>query len=100
MLLFIDIETVAETNNYLIYKKKKIREERYCNEKEGTEEERYNNRAPIHAEFAKIVCINRLVGVAQIKLQFVNVNEYSHVNKYLGLALTTLCHSLSLGSHE
>lgn len=58
MLLFIDIETVAETNNYLIYKKKKIREERYCNEKEGTEEERYNNRAPIHAEFAKIVCIS------------------------------------------
>lgn len=58
MLLFIDIETVAETNDYLNYSKRKIRAERYCSEKVGTEEEWYYDRAPIHAEFAKIVCIS------------------------------------------
>ena len=58
MLLFIDIETVAETNNYLNYPKRKIWAERYCSEKVGTEEEWYYDRAPIHAEFAKIVCIS------------------------------------------
>ena len=58
MLLFIDIETVTETNNYLNYPKRKIWAERYCSEKVGTEEEWYYDRAPIHAEFAKIVCIS------------------------------------------
>lgn len=58
MLLFIDIETVAETNDYPNYSKRKIWAERYCSEKVGTEEEWYYDRAPIHAEFAKIVCIS------------------------------------------
>lgn len=58
MLLFIDIETVTETNDYQNYAKRKIWAERYCGEKAGTEEQQYYERASIHGEFAKIVCIS------------------------------------------
>ena len=45
-LLFIDIETVAETNNYDTYPKKKIRAERYCNDiGDLTEEKAYYTKA-------------------------------------------------------
>ena len=57
-LLFIDIETVAETNDYETYPKKKIWAERYCKEIETTEEKAYHERSPLVAEFGKIVCIS------------------------------------------
>lgn len=58
-LLFIDIETVAETNNYDTYLKKKIRAERYCNDiGDLTEEQAYYKKAWLHAEFGKIICIS------------------------------------------
>jgi len=58
-LLFIDIETVAETNNYDTYPKKKIRAERYCNDiGDLTEEKAYYTKAWLHAEFGKIICIS------------------------------------------
>lgn len=58
-LLFIDIETVAETNNYESYPKKKIRAERYCNDiGDLTEEQAYYKKAWLNSEFWKIVCIS------------------------------------------
>lgn len=58
-LLFIDIETVAETNNYDTYPKKKIRADRYCNDiGDLTEENAYYKKAWLHAEFGKIICIS------------------------------------------
>lgn len=58
-LLFIDIETVAETNNYYTYPKKEIRANRYCNDIwDLTEQEAYYKKAWLNPEFSKIICIS------------------------------------------
>jgi 3'-5' exonuclease len=58
-MIFIDIETVPETNDYSTYNKAPQREEKYSNDKGDLSfEEWYKKRSSLYAEFAKIVCIS------------------------------------------
>lgn len=58
-LLFFDIETVAETNNYDTYPKKKVWSDRYCNDTQWLSEEKfYYKNAWLNPEFSKIICIS------------------------------------------
>lgn len=56
--IFFDIETVREAKDYDNYNKKDIRAERYCNDIDTTEKQAYYDKAPLHPEFWKIICIS------------------------------------------
>ena len=58
MIIFLDIETIAETSDFASYSKKSVREARYCGGSEEAPEEQYHQRASVHAEFGRIVCIS------------------------------------------
>ena len=58
MIIFLDIETIAETPDFASYDKKSVREARYCGGSEEAPEEQYHQRASVHAEFGRIVCIS------------------------------------------
>ena len=58
MIIFLDIETIAETSDFASYSKKSVREARYCGGSEEIPEEQYHQRASVHAEFGRIVCIS------------------------------------------
>lgn len=58
MIIFLDIETIAETPDFANYSKKSVREARYCGGSEEAPEEQYHQRASVHAEFGRIVCIS------------------------------------------
>ena len=58
MIIFLDIETIAETPDFANYNKKSVRETRYCGGSEEAPEEQYHQRASVHAEFGRIVCIS------------------------------------------
>ena len=56
--VFLDIETIAETTDFANYSKKSVREARYCGESSEAPEVQYQQRAVLHAEFGRIVCIS------------------------------------------
>lgn len=56
--VFLDIETIAETSDFANYNKKAVREARYCGESSEAPEVQYQQRAVLHAEFGRIVCIS------------------------------------------
>ena len=56
--VFLDIETIAETTDFANYNKKDVREARYCGESSEAPEVQYQQRAVLHAEFGRIVCIS------------------------------------------
>ena len=56
--VFLDIETTAETTDFANYNKKDVREARYCGESSEAPEVQYQQRAVLHAEFGRIVCIS------------------------------------------
>lgn len=56
--IFIDIETVPETQDYDNYTKRYIRAERYCNDIQTTEKQAYFDKWSLFPEFAKIICIS------------------------------------------
>lgn len=56
--VFLDIETIAETSDFANYNKKSVREARYCGESSEAPEVQYQQRAVLHAEFGRIVCIS------------------------------------------
>ena len=58
MIIFLDIETIAETPDFASYSKKSVREAKYCGGSEEAPEEQYHQRASVHAEFGRIVCIS------------------------------------------
>ena len=58
MIIFLDIETIAETSDFANYSKKSVREARYCGGSEEAPKEQYHQRASVHAEFGRIVCIS------------------------------------------
>ena len=56
--VFLDIETIAETPDFANYAKKSVRDARYCGESSEAPEVQYQQRAVLHAEFGRIVCIS------------------------------------------
>lgn len=56
--VFLDIETIAETTDFANYNKKDVREARYCGESSEAPEVQYQQRAVLHAEFGRIICIS------------------------------------------
>lgn len=58
MIIFLDIETIAETPDFVSYDKKSVRETKYCGGSDEAPEEQYHQRASVHAEFGRIVCIS------------------------------------------
>lgn len=75
MIIFFDIETVYETNDYENYLKKDVWEKRYCKDLKEWFEEAYYEKAPLYAEFGKIVCIS--VGLMNAEWVIVTKSYYS-----------------------
>lgn len=83
--IFLDIETIAETTDFANYSKKSVREARYCGESSETPEVQYQQRAALHAEFGRIVCIScvlRTQGGEIKKISFCSDDERSLLSDF------------------
>ena len=60
-IIWFDIETVAETDKYSTYLKKKYRDDKYLSKpdmQKDTTEQSYYNKSWLYPEFSKVVCIS------------------------------------------
>ena len=83
--VFLDIETIAETSDFASYNKKAVREARYCGESSEAPEVQYQQRAALHAEFGRIVCIScvlRTQGGEIKKISFCSDDERSLLSDF------------------
>ena len=83
--IFLDIETITETSDFANYNKKAIREARYCGESSDAPEVQYQQRAVLHAEFGRIVCIScvlRTQGGEIKKISFCSDDERSLLSDF------------------
>lgn len=83
--VFLDIETIAETTDFANYSKKSVREARYCGESSEAPEVQYQQRAVLHAEFGRIVCIScvlRTQGGEIKKISFCSDDERSLLSDF------------------
>ena len=83
--VFLDIETIAETSDFANYNKKSVREARYCGESSEAPEVQYQQRANLHAEFGRIVCIScvlRTQGGEIKKISFCSDDERSLLSDF------------------
>ena len=83
--VFLDIETIAEATDFANYNKKAIREARYCGESSEAPEVQYQQRAVLHAEFGRIVCVScvlRTQGGEIKKISFCSDDERSLLSDF------------------
>ena len=83
--VFLDIETIAETTDFANYNKKAVREARYCGESSEAPEVQYQQRAALHAEFGRIVCIScvlRTQGGEIKKISFCSDDECGLLSEF------------------
>ena len=111
-LLFIDIETVSQTNNYdELPERVKIQWARKSaflkNDGERSAEDLYYDRAAIYAEFGKIVAIglgyfnNDQKGQSSLRVTSVSSNNEKHLlENFLGLLLKFNDNKLQLCGHN
>lgn len=102
MIIFLDIETVAETSDFASYNKKSVREARYCGGSEEAPEEQYHQRASVHAEFGRIVCISCVMRAPDRSVKrtsFCSDDEHKLLSDFFAM-VAKVGTSISFGGHN
>ena len=102
MIIFLDIETIAETPDFAGYNKKSVREARYCGGSDEAPEEQYHQRASVHAEFGRIVCIScvmRAPDGSVKRTSFCSDDEHKLISGFFAM-VAKVGASISFGGHN
>ena len=102
MIIFLDIETIAETSDFASYNKKSVREARYCGGSEEAPEEQYHQRASVHAEFGRIVCISCVMRAPDRSVKrtsFCSDDEHKLLSDFFAM-VAKVGTSISFGGHN
>ena len=102
MIIFLDIETIAETPDFAGYNKKSVREARYCWGSDEAPEEQYHQRASVHAEFGRIVCISCVMRAPDGSIKrtsFCSDDEHKLISGFFAM-VAKVGASISFGGHN
>ena len=102
MIIFLDIETIAETPDFAGYNKKSVREARYCWGSDEAPEEQCHQRASVHAEFGRIVCISCVMRAPDGSIKrtsFCSDDEHKLISGFFAM-VAKVGASISFGGHN